>query len=172
MAKTANSVSPRRTKSELTIPAAVATALASVTTQETIDISSVVVDVQLGSEPERTITEQMVHGDDKAILELAKDITPATINITILYTKGKDALGTDELDVHSLFWEIFNHTASALSIPYTWSPTGAVGDEEFSTDANETYVMKCPPPVGGTTNEKIKVVISLRTPNITKAIIT
>ncbi len=171
MAKTANSVSARRMKTEVVVSAAVAAALASLTTAENIDMSSIVVEWAQGSAPQRPVDKQPVQGDNYAILTQDDGISETTFTVTILYTKGADSLGTDNIDIYQDLLRPLFHNSSPLALQHVFSATGAVGDYEYTTHATETFVTDMPDPVGGSTNEKIKLTYTIETSQVTDAVI-
>lgn len=116
MAKTANSVSARRMKTELVISNAIVAALANIITAEKIDISEVVVEWAQGSAPQRPVDKQPVQGDKYPILTQDDGISETSYNVTILYTKGADTLGTDGLDVYNGVLRPIFHNETPLSL--------------------------------------------------------
>lgn len=172
MTKTANSVSARRMKTEVTISSAVAAALAALTTAEDIDISSITVEWVQNSPPQRPVDKQPVQGDNYPILTQDDGISETTFNVTVLYTKGADTLGTDSVDFYQDILRPLFHNTTPLSLPHIFSATGAVGDYEYTTHATETFVTSCPDPVGGATSEKIKLTYTIETSTVVTAVIT
>ncbi len=170
MTKTANAVSPRRTKVELVISAAMVTALASLTTAETIDISSIAKNVG-GGGIKRPVTKEWVTGDDEAIGDYETRIDREAINVSFLYTNGKDQLGTDLLDIPAILREIAEYTVSDLSPQIVYSLAGGnVGDESFTTHATETRLTDLTDPVGGVdTSGKVQQTATFFSPSLTPA---
>ncbi len=172
MAKTANSVSARRMKSEVVITAAHVTAFAQLITAESIDFSSIVVEWAQGSAPQRPVDKQAVQGDIYTILTQDEGISETTFNVTVLYTKGADELGTDDLDFYQNILRPFFHSPTPVPLQHVFSATGAVGDIEYTTDPLETFLTSVPDPVGGVSSEKIKLAYTIETSKVTDAVIT
>ena len=172
MAKTPNSVSARRMKTEVEVTAAMVSALASLITAESIDISQVVVEWAQNSPPQRPVDKQPVQGDNYPILTQDDGISETTFNVTILYTKGADTLGTDTVDYYQDILRPTFHNATPLSFPHVFSATGALGDYEYTTHSTETFITACPDPVGGANSEKIKLTYTIETSRVTDAVIT
>jgi hypothetical protein len=139
MTKTAFSISPRRRKVEITLSAAAVAALASLTTAESIDISSIVKNVSAG-EISRTVNREYVTGDNEAIIDLDTRIERGPVVITCLYTNGKEVLGTDDLDPYDVIKEFAEYDGE-LSLPVIDSPAGGnSGDQEFASGAADSFV--------------------------------
>lgn len=174
MAKTPNSVSARRMKSEVVITDTINTALslAIVTPPETVDFSQISVEVSQPTAPQRPVDKQPVQGDDYSILTQDNGISETVLNWTILYTKGADQLGSVNFDFYNDLLRPLFHNSTPLSLQHIWSATGEVGDIEYSTDATETFITSCPDPVGGATSEKIKLTYTVETSKVTPAVIT
>lgn len=172
MAKTPNSVSARRMKTEVVISAAMVAALANLITPENLDISQVVVEWAQNSPPQRPVDKQPVQGDNYPILTQDDGISETTFNVTVLYTKGADTLGTDAIDYYQDVLRPTFHNGTPLALQHVFSATGAVGDFEYTTHATETFITACPDPVGGSTSEKIKLTYTIETSQVIDAVIT
>lgn len=170
MAKTANATGAKRAKVELTINAAAVTALASLTTAETIDISSIVKSIS-GGDLTRVVEKEYVIGDSAAIETYDPQLVYSDLVIVFLYTNGKDSLGTDTLDIGDVLDEIATYVNSSLSLPVIWSMAGgAVGDEERLTGANDTRIVGLTQPQGGVdTAGKVQRTLTLSVQSVTKA---
>lgn len=174
MAKTANSKSARNTKMEVLITAAINTALGlSIGSPPlTVDMSSIHVGIELSKESEREIDETWVTGDPTPITTPDSAISNERYKITILWTQGKDTIINSAKDVYSDLLRPLHLQTTALPLQHIWSPAGgAVGDEEYSTDADETFLVKVPTPVGGATSKKVMLVYEIVTPPATVAVI-
>lgn len=169
MAKTANAISPRRGKLEMVISAAMVTAT-SLTTAETVDLSSVVKAVE-GGGLTRAINKEYVIGDDTPISDYDTRLERGDLQIVFLYTNGLEEFGTDDFDLYSVLKEIAEYTAEDLSVQFIWSPAGgAVGDEEFTTDAAESFITSLSDPVGGVdTGGKLQVTVGLSSPTLARS---
>ena len=174
MAKTPNSVSARRMKSEVVITAAINTAisLGIITPPATVDFSQIVVEVSQPTSPQRPVDKQPVQGDNYPILTQDEGISETVLSWTILYTKGLDALGAPAFDFYNDLLRPLVHHSTNLSLQHIWSATGAVGDVEYTTDATESFLTTVPDPVGGATSEKIKLTYTLETARVIAAVIT
>jgi hypothetical protein len=169
MAKTTAWVTNRFVKVEIEVTAAMVSALASLTTAEKIDISSIFVGpVDQPQEISRDIEETPVSGDATPITS-AGVTTARRFAFTILYTEG-ETLGTDNLDIYQDLLKPTMEASTALSMPVTWSPDGGdAGDAEFTTSATESFITSLSDPVGGVTSEKISITFELSTPDLTVA---
>lgn len=139
MAKTAASVSSRRAKLEVVLTSAIGTALSTISTAETVDISSV---IRTFTSPalNRVVNETYVIGDDDPILDYDTRKQRNEITSTALYTEG-DTLGTDNFDLHEFLMELIEYTTSDLPLQIIYSPKGgANGDYEYTSDASETFL--------------------------------
>lgn len=170
MAKTANAVNAKRTKIELVINAAWVAALASLSTAETVDFSSVTKSIS-GGELTRETQKEYVTGDAAPIIDQDTDLVYSDIVITFLYTNGKDTVGSDNIDVGAVLDEMAVYVASQIPLPVIWSVAGgAVGDEERISDASETYIKGLTPPVGGVDSTgKVQRTLTLGTSSILPA---
>ena len=165
MAKTNNSLSARRTQLEVTVSAALVAALASLTTAEDIDMGSITMEVAQAQVSEREITEDNVFGDIAPIITPDGVVSGERYDVTILYTQGKDQLGTDLIDIYSDLLLPLHLLQDAISIPHSWSPAGGnVGDERYVTDPNQTFLASLPKPVGGSSSDKIKITYQIACP--------
>ena len=170
MTKTANAVNAKRTKVELVITAAMVTALASLTTAETIDISSVVKSIS-GGDLTRVVNKEFVTGDASPILDYDTDKQYSDIVVVFLFTNGGDALGTDTIDIGTILDELAAYVASGLSLQIIWSVAGGnSGDEERLSSATETFIVGLTQPVGGVDSTgKVQRTLTLSTSEVTKA---
>ena len=175
MTATPNSINPKRAKVEIGITTEMVAALPTLTTVETIDISSIVKNVSVPTDPERTVTEDFVVGDDNAIEDYDDHIGGYETAVDYLYTNGKDQLGTDQLDFHQdILDPLFKYTGSPpLSMPITVSLAGGnPGDSQWATSAARTRLKKAPPPVGGVdTGGKVRCSATFYTPTLDYATI-
>lgn len=170
MAKTANAVNAKRTKVELVVTAAMVTALASLTTAETIDISSVVKSIS-GGDLARVVNKEYVTGDATPILDYDTDKQYSDIVLNFLFTNGLDELGTDTIDIGTILDELAAYVASDLSLQIVWSVAGGnSGDEERLSSATETFIVGLTQPVGGVDGTgKVQRTLTLSTSSVTKA---
>ncbi len=173
MSKTANAISPRRGKLELVVTAAMLTAVPEFGQAETVDISSVVKGVS-GGGLSRAVNREYVIGDDTPISDYDTRIERGDLQIAFLYTNDKEQFGahaTLKWDLYSVLKKVAEYTAADLSVQFIWSPAGgATGDEEWSTDANASFIKGLTDPVGGTeTNGKIQTTVTLDSPTLTPA---
>ena len=169
MAKTSLWKTNRFVKVEITVTAAMVSALASLTTAEDIDISSIFVGpIEQPQEISRDIEETNVSGDATPITSAG--VTSARrFAFTILYTEG-ETLGTDNLDIYQDLLKPTMEASTALSMPITWSPDGGgSGDNQYTTSATETFITSLSDPVGGVTSEKIQITFEVSTPDLTVA---
>ena len=170
MAKTVNAVNAKRGKVELVFDAALVAALASLTTAETIDISSIVKNIS-GGDLTRAVEKEYVIGDDEAIDDYDSKLVYSNLVIILLYTNGKDSLGTDTVDIGTILDEVAVYTTTDLTLPVIWSVAGgAVGDEERATGASDTRIVGLTPPVGGVDSSgKVQRTLTLSVNSITPA---
>ena len=169
MTKTTLSIDGQYGSVNMTITAALVSALASLTTAEAIDISSVVARVEEGSAPTRQNAEDTVVGDKTKIISPATSISAASYTIYFYYTQGKETLGTDDIDPVTICREIMQ-LAVPLPIVFDWSIGGAVGDEK-STTAVDTYIQSVGNQIPGTAG-KMMIPVQIYTSNVTTAVIT
>lgn len=170
MAKTANATGAKRAKVELTINAAAVAALASLTTAETIDISSVVKSIS-GGDLSRVVEKEYVIGDSDAIETYDPQLVYSDVVIVFLYTNGKDEVGTDDIDIGTILDEMAATTSTNLSLPVIWSMAGgAVGDEERISGADDTRIVGLTQPQGGVdTAGKVQRTLTLSVQSVTPA---
>ena len=169
MAKTAYSTSARRTKMEVELTAAINTALTLgiATPPETLDISSIHVEIAQGQAATREVDEQFVTGDLSPIITPDGVVSSEKYQVTILYTQGKDQVGTGNWDYYSDILAPLHLLGTANPLQHKWSPAGgAVGDEQYVTSATETFLTSVPKPVGGASSEKIKITYEIVTPAV------
>ena len=167
MAKTNNSISARRTQLEVTANAALVAALTALTTAEDIDIGSITVEVAQAQVSEREISEDNVFGDITPIITPDGVVSGERYDVTILYTQGKDQVGTDLIDFYSDLLLPLHLLQDAISIPHKWSPAGGnTGDEQYVTDPDQTYLASLPKPVGGNSSDKIKITYQIACPTV------
>ncbi len=173
MAKTDKAISPRRGKLEMVVSAAMFAAFPEFGQAETVDLSKMVKGIS-GGGLQRAVNREYVIGDDTPISDYDKRIERGDLVISFLYTNGKELLGshaTNKWDLYTMLKKVAEYTAGDLSVVFIWSPAGgAVGDEEFSTDANQSFIKGLTDPVGGTeTNGKLQVSATLDSPTLTPA---
>ena len=173
MPKTAQAVNAKRTKIEIVVSAEMVAALASLTTVETIDMSSIAKSISGGGQT-RVVNKEYVTGDATPILDYDTNVDEGDLVINMLHTNGKETLGTDNLDIPAILNEIINHTAVDLSVQFIWSVAGgAVGDEERLTHPTETYLIGLTDPVGGVDDSaKVQQSLTLSTSAVTLATVT
>lgn len=168
MAKTNNSISGRGAKVEIVVSATMVTALSTLTTAEDIDIGSICTAFEQAQVSQRDIDELFVFGSPTdPIVSQDEYIQGERYNVTIVYTQGKESLGTDTIDIYSdLLLPAFLN-ATPLSIQHKWSPAGgATGDEEYATSAAQTFVTSLPKPVPSTSSNKILVNYTIYCPPV------
>jgi hypothetical protein len=168
MAKTDDWVTNRFVKVELQVTAAMVTALASLTTAEWIDISSIFAGpLDQPQEITKDVEETPVSGDATPITSLGT-ASARRFAFTVLYTEG-EVLGTDNLDPYQdILKPVVEYGSAALSMPMRWSPAGGnSGDNLYTTSATESWVTSLSDPVGGVTSEKIMISFELSTPDLT-----
>lgn len=168
MAKTDDWVTNRFVKVELDVTAAMVSALASLTTAEWIDISSIFAGpLDQPQEITRDIEETPVSGDATPITS-AGAASARRFAFSILYTEG-EVLGTDNLDIYQdVLKPCMEYSGTALSMPMRWSPAGGnSGDNQYTTSTTETFLTSLSDPVGGVTSEKIMITFEISTPDLT-----
>ncbi|PJF23617.1 MAG: hypothetical protein CUN56_00190 [Phototrophicales bacterium] len=172
--KTANAVSPRRPKVEIVITSAIKTALPSMfpTTvpPETIDLS-LIFKGNSGGGLTRTINREYVAGDDAPILDYDTRIEVGENTLTFLYTNGKETVGTDNVDPYDLFFNLIKYTAADLPLQVIVSPAGGnVGDQEFISDPNQTFIRSVSEPtVSVDASGKVQFTVTYWTSDVTTA---
>ncbi len=167
MARTSKWVAFRYAKVEVEVTAAMVTALASLSTAEFIDLSSIFAGpMDQDQSPTKDVEETPVSGDANPIVSVGP-ASARQYTWNMLYTEG-ETLGSDNLDVYQdLFKAIIDHSA-ALIIPFRWSPNGgASGDNSYATSTTGTFVTSVSDPVGGVTSEKIMFSVSFITEDLT-----
>lgn len=168
MTKTIYAVGPRKGKLEMVVSAAMVAALASLSTAENIDLSSVAKSVG-GGGLTRAVNKEYVMGDDEAISDYDTRMERGPFQINFLYTNGEEQLGTDDLDPYTILKELAEYTGSDLSVQFIFSPAGGnIGDEQFTTDLNQSFITALDDPVGGAdSNGKIAISMSVDSPSYT-----
>ena len=131
MAKTDDWLTLRFAKVEFEVTAAMVTALASLTTNEWIDISSIFAGpLDQPQEISRDIEETPVSGDGTPITS-SGTLSARQFAFNILYTEG-EVLGTDNLDIYQdLLKPLMEYASGALSMPVRWSPNGGAGGDNL-----------------------------------------
>ncbi len=173
MTKTMNASGSKRFKCEFVVSAAMVTALpGTFTTAETIDISSITKAVSGGS-VKRTVEKEYVSGDPLPIATYDNQVTIDPYVISLLWTNGKDTLGTDGLDFGVAMEAVMGYEGQ-LSPQFIISMAGGnVGDEEQISSATETFISEFTPPVGGVaTGGKIQRTLTVDSPSWTTATVT
>lgn len=173
MAKTTQGISPRKAKLEMVVSAAMVTAIAALSTAETVDLSSCIKGTD-GGGLTRVVEKEWVIGDDEAITTYDTRLTRGDLNVVGLYTNGKETLGTDTFDLYSVLKSLAEYTASDLSVQFIWSPAGgAVGDAEYTTDATESFIASLSDPVGGVeTTGKQQFTMAISSPSLAESTVT
>lgn len=171
MAKTAKSKTFRFAKVEIVISATNVSDTA-LTTAETIDLSSIFAgpldQPQISS---RDIEETPVSGDPTPILS-AGPAGARKFAFTFLYTEG-ETLGTDNLDPYQELFKVCHEASVAQSLQMIFSPAGgAVGDNEYTTHASESFIESLSDPVGGVDSSKIMFTVVIATPDLTVGTVT
>ena len=176
MSKTTLSISGRRFKLEVVLTQAILEEVLGVTapaTPATIDISSIAVSIEENQAVSRELITDYVFGSIEPIIDVDDVIAAQTYTVTIMYTQGKEQFGTGNWDFHRDILQKLVLERPALTFPHIWSPAGgAVGDEEFLTDATETYLMMVGKPVSSSSGEKIKVTYQIAATGVTSALAT
>ncbi len=153
---------------EVNVTAAMVTALASLSTSEWIDLSSIFAGpVAQDQAPTKEVEETPVSGSGVPIVSVGP-ASARRFSWTLLYTEG-ETLGTDNLDVYQdLFKPVIDHSTSELVVPFRWSPVGgASGDNRYATSTTGTFLLSVSDPVGGVTSNKIMIVVSFVTEDLT-----
>lgn len=169
MTKTTKSVDGQFGLVEVTFSAALVTALTSLITAETVDISSIVARVEESSSSSREITEDTVVGDITKIISPESTLSAAEYVIYFYYTQGKETLGTDAIDVVTVLMEA-HKLNPAISIPFGWSIGGAVGDEREDTSATNTFLKNVGTAVPGEKGRKL-IPVTIFTSDVTPSTI-
>lgn len=168
MAKTTAWVTNRFVKVEIQVTSAMVTALASLTTAEWIDISSIFAGpIGQPQQLTRDIEETPVSGDGTPITS-ASGPSSRRMSFAVLYTEG-ETLGTDNLDIYQdLLKPAMEYASGVLSVPIRWSPAGGgSGDNQYTTSTTESFITALGDPIGGVTSEKIMIPFEVNTPDLT-----
>ena len=167
MAKTSAWVSFRFAKVEVSVTAAMVTAIAALSTAEWIDLSSIFSGPL--DEPQnvtRDKEETPVSGDALPIISVGP-ASARELAFTFLYTEG-ETLGSDNLGPYTDIFKNSIEDATALSVPFRFSPaTGASGDLLYTTHATESFMVALTDPVGGIDSSKIMFTVTIVTPDLT-----
>lgn len=150
MTKTVYSTDGRRGYCKVVVSAAMVSALSTLDTAEEIDFSSVVEQIEQTQTADREIAEDYVIGDIDPIVSPEEVLTSERYRVTLYYTKGQEALGTDTIDPYSDLIRPLHELAVALPIQHKWSIGGETGDEEEATSATDTFIQSIDKPVPGT----------------------
>lgn len=154
---------------KLTVSAALAAAVDTLTTPEAIDLSSCVEKLEQVTEEESEVSQDWVVGDNDPIVDVSEKRGMERYRVTLFYTQGKEELGTDALDPYSDLVRAIREQAPAVSVPHSWSIGGASGQEQEATDTNKTFITKISKPVFG--KEKVRVTYEFVCPPTTKSVI-
>lgn len=171
MAKTSAWATARFNKVEVQVTAAMVTALASLTTAEWIDLSSIFAGpLNQDQAPTKDVEETPVSGDAEPIVSVGS-ASARRFTFNMLYTEG-ETLGTDSLDPYQdLFKPVIDYEGD-LAVPFRWSPKGGnSGDYQYSTSTTGTFVISVSDPVGPVTSEKIMFSVAIVTEDLTPATI-
>ena len=172
MAKTTKAISGAIGKCYLVLSTEWVTALASLTTAETIDISSLVKSVTQNNVAERTIDKDYVIDDPNPIISPENTLTAERYTIAFYYTQGQETIGTDALDPATLLREMHLHPVQ-YPLQFKWvigKPT--VGNEEYSTSPTDSYLVSVATPVvAGQGSGKVLIPVVVDTPPPTVALI-
>jgi hypothetical protein len=169
MAKTAAALSFRSAKVEFDVTAAMTAALASLTTVEWIDISSIFNGpLDQGQQVTLPIAETNVSGDSDPIVSVGPN-SGRVYNVTVLFTEG-ETLGSDNIDFYQDYLQPAIEASPALPIHMRWSPNGgASGDAQFTTETGNSWLSALSDPVGVVDENLIQVQFSITTGGITTA---
>lgn len=168
MAKTDDWATFRNAKVEVQITAAAVSAIASLTTAEWIDLSSIFAGpLEQDQIPTKDVEETNVSGDAAPIVSTGP-ASARRLTFNFLYTEG-EVLGTDNLDPYQdIFKPILEYNGSDLALPFRWSPKGGnTGDNQYATSTTETFLLSVGDPVGGVNSSKIMFPVSIVTPDLT-----
>lgn len=163
MAKTTKSVTGRYAKLEVVVSAAMVSAIGSLTTAETIDLSSIFSGPAAQDQaPTKDVEETPVSGDAEPINSVGS-ASSRRFSYTFLYTEG-DTIGTDNLDPYQdLFKPIIDYEGD-LPVQFIYSPKGgASGDYEYTTSATDSFIISVTDPVGGVNSSKLMYTVSIVT---------
>jgi hypothetical protein len=151
----------RFAKVEVQVTAAMVTALASLSTAEWVDLSSVFSGpVDQPQNPTRDVEETPVSGDASPIVSVGPN-SARQFAFTMLYTEG-EVLGSDNLDPYQDLFKPVMEDDAALVMPMRWTPAGSGGDI-YTTSATGTFMIGLTDPVGGVTSEKIMFTVTITT---------
>ena len=170
MAKTTYTKDGRRGYCKVTVTAAMVSALATLTTAEEVDLSSVVEQIEQVQTADREIQEDYVIGDVDPITTPEETLSAERYRITLYYTQGKEQLGTDNIDPYSDLIRPLHEQAVALPFQHKWSVGGATGDEEEATSSTDTFIESIDKPVVGQRG-KVKLTYTIRTTKTTASVI-
>lgn len=138
MTVTAKAISGRTRSLKLNITAALVAAT-SLTTVEKMQINSVVKSTSGGHESS-AVSREYVFGGATAIIDASDKVEVEPFVMTLLYTNGKETLGTDTKDPSTILKEIFN-LSPKIPLQIEDSPAGAnSGDELFTSSLTESYI--------------------------------
>ena len=167
MAKTDDWATFRSAKVEVSVTAAMVAAIASLTTVEWIDLSSIFAGPAAQDQaPTKDVEETPVSGDANPIVSVGPP-SARRFSLSFLYTEG-EVLGTDDLDVYQdLFKPVIDYGIQ-LATPFRWSPKGGgSGDALYTTHATGTFILSVTDPVGAVSSEKIMITVSFVTEELT-----
>ncbi len=159
-------------KVELVVSAAMVSALASLSTAETIDISPIV-KVVGGGGLTRAVAKDYAFGGQAAVQAYSKHLVQGDMTFQIFYTNGQEALGTDNLDIYTILREILKYTTSNLSVQIVYSPAGgATGDMQYTSSAVSTFIAGLTDPNGDAAAAGfIMTTLTMSTPDLTEAVV-
>ena len=171
MAKTDDALTFRSAKVEFEVTAAMVSALASLTTAEWVDFSSVFAGpMDQGQQVTLPVAETNVSGSSDPIVSVGPN-SGRGYNFTILYTEGDD-LGTDNLDMYQDFLKPVIENSTTLVASFRWAPAGgAAGDYQYTTDTTNSYISALSDPVGVVDENLMRVDFSITTSSLTTATI-
>lgn len=167
MAKTDKAKTFRVADFGIIISAAHVAAIAGLTTPERISLKTILAGqgLQQSTVSNRGHSAHHVVGDADPII----DIGPRSEEVytaNILYTEG-ETLGTDTLDPYEEILEPLYKLEPPLPVQFYWSPAGGnSGDNEYITDANNSFLKSLASPVGGSQAGKIMTPFSFVTPAV------
>lgn len=167
MSKTTAWATFRYSKIEVQVTAAMVAALASLTTAEWIDLSSIFNGPMVQDQaPTKDVDETPVSGSGTPIVSVGS-ASARRFTWTFLYTEG-DTIGTDNLDPYQdLFKPVIDYQGD-LIVPFRYSPKGGnSGDNLYTTSTAGTFVISVTDPVGGVNSQKIMFSVSIITEDLT-----
>ncbi len=170
MGKTANAINPRKGKLEFVVSSALASAIAGLTTAETIDLTSIFKGAT-GGDLSRDLNKEYVAGDDEPLIDYGTRLVFSPYVFSFVFTNGAEQLGTDNLDFWSIMKEILEYTGGDASPQFIYSPAGgATGDMEYTTDPTDTRLTNLSAPVGGVSDQnKVQCTLTVDTPSVTES---